>query len=348
MRKKAVTAAVVITLLMLTTGCGTNKKTTALDEVYSSIESLDYRGALDLIENIEEGSEDERLVKRAEGIAYLGLGSYQEAIDAFESALGMSNGIINNVDYDINYYLATAYYKNGNPDEALKIYDAILSLKNDSVDALYLEGILYAEKDDIDKAMECFDRAIVLAPENYDMLIEIYTILDENGYKEVGLDYLKDAMENGTKKMSNYEKGQISYYLGDFESARTYLEKAKDENGSEAVLFLGKTYETLGDVNYAVSVYSSYANANADSAEVLNQMGLCKLRMEDYEGALNAFQLAMNIEDNGIMQTLKFNEIVAYEYMGDFKKACVLLESYMRLYPDDEEAQREYIFLKTR
>ncbi len=348
MRKKAVAAAVVITILMLTTSCGTNKKTTALDEVYSSIESLDYRGALDLIENIEEGSEDERLVKRAEGIAYLGLGSYQEAIDAFESALGMSNGIINNVDYDINYYLATAYYKNGNPDEALKIYDAILSLKNDSVDALYLEGILYAEKDDIDKAMECFDRAIVLAPENYDMLIEIYTILDENGYKEVGLDYLKDAMENGTKKMSNYEKGQISYYLGDFESARTYLEKAKDEKGSEAVLFLGKTYETLGDVNYAVSVYSSYANANADSAEVLNQMGLCKLRMEDYEGALNAFQLAMNIEDNGIMQTLKFNEIVAYEYMGDFKKACVLLESYMRLYPDDEEAQREYIFLKTR
>ncbi len=68
----------------------------------------------------------------------------------------------------------------------------------------------------------------------------------------------------------------------------------------------------------------------------------------DYEGALNAFQSAMNIEENGMMQVLKMNEIVAYERLKDYKKASILMESYLKTYPDDEEAKREYIFLKTR
>ena len=70
--------------------------------------------------------------------------------------------------------------------------------------------------------------------------------------------------------------------------------------------------------------------------------------MGEYELALTAFQTAMNIEDNGMMQTLKFNEIVAYENMKDFKTAAALMNSYLKSYPDDETAKREYEFLQTR
>ena len=56
----------------------------------------------------------------------------------------------------------------------------------------------------------------------------------------------------------------------------------------------------------------------------------------------------MQIENNGMMQTLKMNEIIAYEHLHEYKKASVLMESYLKSYPDDETAQREYLFLKTR
>ena len=184
--------------------------------------------------------------------------------------------------------------------------------------------------------------------DDYDRLIEIFCVLNDNGYKEPGQAYLQTAMENGTKGMTNYEKGRISYYLEDYENARTYLERAKDEGGHESVLFLGKTYETLGDNNYAISVYNTYLTSNEPHPQVLNQMALCKMEMGDYEGALEAFQTAMNIEENGMMQVLKFNEIVAYEQLGEYKKAAVLLESYLKSYPDDAVAAREYEFLKTR
>ena len=269
-------------------------------------------------------------------------------MEAFLTSLNHSNGLIENMDYDINYYLATAYYKQGDYDNAIAVYDAIIAMKKDEKDAFYFRGAAYTEKDEIEEAQQSFDAAIAAAPSDYDRIIDIYCILNEHGYKEIGTAYLQTAMENDTKKMTNYEKGRISYYLEDYENARTYLEKARDEKGYEAVLFLGKTYETLGDNNYAISVYNTYLESNPDAAQVWNQLGLCKLNMEDNEGALQAFQTAMQIENNGMMQTLKMNEIIAYEHLHEYKKASVLMESYLKSYPDDETAQREYLFLKTR
>ena len=72
------------------------------------------------------------------------------------------------------------------------------------------------------------------------------------------------------------------------------------------------------------------------------------MKQGEYESALAAFQNAMQIPDNGMMQTLRFNEIIAYEYLGEFTQAAVLLDNYLKNYPDDETAQREYGFLSTR
>ena len=295
---------------------------------------MDYDTALTCFEAAKEAGENERLLYRGEGIAYLGKTMYPEAVEAFLTSLNHSNGLIENMDYDINYYLATAYYKQGDYDNAIAVYDAIIAMKKDEKDALYFRGAAYTKKDQIEEAQQSFDAAIAAAPSDYDRIIDIYCILNEHGYKEIGTAYLQTAMENDTKKMTNYEKGRISYYLEDYENARTYLEKARDE--------------TLGDNNYAISVYNTYLESNPDAAQVWNQLGLCKLNMEDNEGALQAFQTAMQIENNGMMQTLKMNEIIAYEHLHEYKKASVLMESYLKSYPDDETAQREYLFLKTR
>ena len=72
------------------------------------------------------------------------------------------------------------------------------------------------------------------------------------------------------------------------------------------------------------------------------------MQMGEPQQALEAFQAAMNIEDNGMMQTLKFNEIVAYEHMREYKTAAALMSSYLKSYPDDTAAEREYEFLQTR
>ena len=47
-------------------------------------------------------------------------------------------------------------------------------------------------------------------------------------------------------------------------------------------------------------------------------------------------------------QVLLFNEIVAYEHLGEFEKATSLMKEYLVAYPDDELAIREFEFLSTR
>ena len=79
-----------------------------------------------------------------------------------------------------------------------------------------------------------------------------------------------------------------------------------------------------------------------------NQLGLCEIARGEYQKALEAFQAGKKLENTTMMQTLSFNEIVAYEHMGEFQQALSLMESYLKNYPDDQQARREYEFLSTR
>lgn len=116
----------------------------------------------------------------------------------------------------------------------------------------------------------------------------------------------------------------------------------------DSYLYLGKAYAATGDYNYASSVYSNYLSKQGPDAEIYNQLGLCELAKKDYQKALEAFQAGKQIEGNSLMQTLSFNEIVAYEYLQDYQKAAVLLNAYLQNYPDDQAAIREQQFLSTR
>lgn len=347
-KKRLKTVLLMTAAFLMLSGCSLISKNENIDAGMEAVAALDYDAALVSFEAAKAAGENPRLLYRGEGMAYMGKTLYAEAATSFETALSYSDGRVDSMDYDINYYLATAYYKQGLFDKALKAYDAIVALRPEEKDAYYLRGVIYTEQSNLEAALLNFDKTIALDVKDYDRLIDIYCVLTDNGYKEAGQEYLQTAMANGTKDMTNYEKGRISYYLEDYENARNYLEKARDTGDYEAILFLGKTHETLGDNNYAISVYSTFLDSKGPNAHVLNQMGLCKMQMKDYQGALEAFQAAMNIEDNGMMQVLKLNEIIAYEMLEEYKKAAVLMEAYLKTYPDDEVAQREYTFLKTR
>ncbi len=278
----------------------------------------------------------------------MGMTRYEEAIHYLEAALHESSGRVDDLDFDINYYLATAYYKSGRPEDAVSAYNAILALRPREKNAFYLRGYVRLSQNDFDNAQKDFDAAVALDGKDYDQMIRIYMALEEYGYKEAGMVYLQKVMAENEKSISDYDMGRMSYYMGDYEKARDYLSKMDSSKDYGAALYLGRTYEALGDYNYASGIYAAYTENDQTKAEIYNQLGLCRMQMKEYTAALEAFQAAMNIEDNGMMQSLKFNEIVAYEYMGDFKTASALMNSYMKSYPDDETAKREYEFLRTR
>ena len=333
---------------MLLVGCSADEQLNYTQQGMAAIQSLEYGEALNYFKNAQDEGEDEQLLYRGMGLAYMGLTRYEEAITYLEAALHSGGSKVEDVDFDINYYLATAYYKNGQPQDAINAYSAILALRPREKNAYYLRGCVKLSQNDFDGAQLDFNEAVVLDSRDYDQMIRIYMVLEEYGYKDAGMVYLQNALKENEKSISDYDMGRICYYMGDYENARNYLTKLKTTTDYGAALYLGRTYEALGDYNYASSIYAGYVENDQSKAEIYNQLGLCRMKMEEYESALTAFQAAMNIEDNGMMQTLKFNEIVTYEYMREYKTAAALMSSYLRSYPDDEAAKREYEFLQTR
>lgn len=345
MHLKSVLLISLLCVLVLS-GCG-KEKTSYTQTAMDALENLDYETASENFVLALDNGEDERLILRGQGMLYMASLQYEAAIESFTAALRLSDGVPNNLDYDINYYLASAYYRNGQIDEAISVYDAILSLKNNEADAYYLRGTVTLEKGDFDAAYADFKSAMNIRGNDYDLVLDIYQIMATQGYKEAGRDMLSSCIASNSN-MSDYDMGRFEYYLTNYEEAKNYLERAEEGDDSLITLYLGRTYEALGDYNYAISLYNTYLDKDHDKAQIYNQMGLCQMKMERYSEALASFQAGMNVEDNSILQTLKLNEIIAYEYMNEFQTAANLMREYTKTYPNDSAAVREYEFLKTR
>lgn len=347
-RRRLITAALMAASL-LCQGCSIGSAGKAnINLGMDAVEQQDYATALSCFENAIKAGENGRLAYRGLGIAYMGQGRYEEAVQAFEKALKSSNGLVKKVDYDINYYMAMAEYKCGDLDKALDTYNAILDLDDKSADGHYLRGRIELLKNDKAAAIADFDRAVELKSNDFDLYICIYQALEAAGMKAEGEGYLNRAISENSK-MTLFQSGMFSYYLGRYDEARNSFEEARKEGDSaELILFLGRAYEALGDTNYATNLYSSYTEEHQDSAAIYNELGIISLKQEEYQKALNAFENGIALNDPAYDQSLRFNEVVAYEHLLDFKKAAVLMKEYLDKYPGDEEAQREYIFLSTR
>lgn len=332
-------------LIVLLTGCGSREN---IRQAMAGISELKYQEALELFDTAEKAGENEKLIARGRGIAHMGLAQYEEAEKYLLAALDCSNGIVEDMDYDVNLYLAAVYSKQGKYEQAEQIYDAILAMKPKEEDVKFLRGIVRLKLNKYAEAKEDMNQVIAKEPKNYQRILEIYEAMEAAGHKDAGQGYLTDALQNYEEQMSDFIKGRMYFYMGEYQKAYVALEDAKKDGGADAYLYLGMAYEFTGDYNYATSVYNSYLAKEGEDARIYNQLGLCEMKKGEYANALAAFQSGLKIEGNTMRQQLLFNEIAAYEYLGNFAQAKTLINKYLTMYPDDEKAVREAAFLSTR
>lgn len=347
MKKKAILAAALCVSLGLG-GCSLGKSSTNIAAGMQCIKDRDFTGAEEAFTAALEAGEDEKQALRGQGIALMGKADYEGAASAFEQALSCSSGIPEDMDYDINYYLAACYMKLSEPAKAEAAYDAIIALRKTDAEAYELRGAVKLSQDRYEEAKADFDKAVSLEPTDYTRMIQILETMTQYGHQEDGQAYLSEAIASHGEEMSDYDRGRLYYYLGDYDSACVSLEKARSDTDYQSTMLLGRTYEALGDYNYALSVYQAYLANDQTHPEIYNQLGLCQMAMGSYQDALTSFQTGLKAKDNTVLQSLSFNEIVAYEHLGEFKKASVLMDTYLENYPGDETAAREAEFLKTR
>lgn len=111
---------------------------------------------------------------------------------------------------------------------------------------------------------------------------------------------------------------------------------------------MGEVYQKQGDNDSSQKYFKKYLDSGeADSYELMN-MGQAQMDNGNYDTAIIYFQNALELESVPNKQQITKAMIIAYEYSGDFATAKSKMEEYMKDYPDDEDAAREYQFLETR
>lgn len=295
-------------------------------------------------------STSEERLEKEEAYRQIGLnameeGDYVSAEEAFNNALDQARGLGAN-EVDICYYKAVAQFAAGNTQGAIDTYDALLEYDKKNADAWFLRGCVYLKSNESDKAKEDFDNAVKYASDD-EMYLHIYNSLEGAGHTQDAEKYLTEALEKRAGRTArNYTvKGQIYLLKEDLTSAEEQLKKAVEKGDVEGNLYLAQVYERQGKTEDAKACIDAYVNEYPKSSVAYNQKGLEEMEAGNYDKALELFGEGLNQQKVTNAKELRSNQIAAYEYSGEYEEAKAAMESYLKDYPEDEAAKREYLFL---
>lgn len=219
---------------------------------------------------------------------------------------------------------------------------------SEDAQSCYLAGRVALAVDDYDLAKENFQK-VIEEDSGYQQAVQIYEAYLERGMEADGTVYLEQALKTSpSDAKGRCEQGKIYYYMEDFDNAEKRLSEAVDGGNTEAMIFLGEVYLSKNDLESARASYEDYIQEEEDAAQGYNGLALCDLAEGDYESALNNIQNGIQQADTEEMQDLLFNEIVVYEKSLDFETAKEKAAEYLKMFPDDEAAQKESEFLNSR
>ena len=193
---------------------------------------------------------------------------------------------------------------------------------------------------------------------SYDRAIQIYETYLDKDMEADGTRYLEAVLSTDAKEAEDLcSRGRIYYYMGDYTNAQKELTDASNQGSTEALLVLGMVYGAQSDYANARAMYQQYINQKLDdtsgdqtqtAAQGYNGLAVCDMAEGNYDSALENISSGISIASDDEMQSLLFNEIVAYEKKLDFSTAQEKAVSYVGMYPEDEEAAKELDFLKSR
>lgn len=286
---------------------------------------------------------------RKTGLGYLDAGDYDKAVLAFNEALGQRAGIVSNLEEDINFYKAYAQMEAGQMKEAVSTYTALADYDKKNADAYYLRGCAYISQGKTKEALKDFEMAEQNKKDSGEMCAGIYEQLMTAGLEKEAAPYLKKGLSiKGDKGPECLMRGKLYLLSGDYDKAETELGEALEQKEPLADLYLGRLFQARGDSEQSQNYYESYLQDHPNDAAVLYELGSLAFSRGEYDKAVTWFDQGLGCENIMNKRALWSGKIAALEYAGNFSAALQEMELYLENYPHDEEAQKEYIFLKTR
>ena len=285
---------------------------------------------------------------RGLGIMYYKAGDYENALVNFNAALEIDS--LNDYDMDIVSYEASTNMMLGNYEDAIAGFTKIIESKPKDIEALKSRGEVYYKVGDYDACVADYTAAKALDGTDYDVYIGLYKAYSAMGDNSLATAILEEATKlEIADDEDKINLAKIHYYQGNMEQALDGFQYAVELGYVENYIYMGDIYLQKNDFDSAIYYYESYFNGGGKiDANLCLKLGTCYINVGRYEDARKITEEGLKLAGANEKQDLLRNEIIAYEYLGDFVSAYTKMESYLVAYPEDSEAQRDLEFLKTR
>lgn len=225
----------------------------------------------------------------AEIYAYLGYlllenGDYEEAIKVLNKALALGKAS----DENVLSNLADAYYQAEYLDKALEIYNRAIELFPNNIFLYRRIGFIYQKQNDLDATVQAWQRMTEIDSSNPESYHILALGLRSSGDFEAALKEIRQAiLLDPTSASAHNSEGIILLDMGRQEAAIDSFKQAVDLGHSLSLLDLADVYRDLGNSDRAIHYLRTFI-------EVAQRVPELKTYLEDALTTLNT-----NVEPGG-------------------------------------------------
>ena len=284
------------------------------------------------------------------GHAYSRLGRYDEAAEAyqvylqaqesFHASTEHDNIILSHVDSRpaACYGLGMIAEIKGDTELARKWYSETLRAKPDYLEANRRLGLLYQREGNLPEAERYLRQQAERAGNTKDLALDlaaVYSGLKDNDRAE---ECFRQAMELAPEDPNAPEQfGQFCLTLERYDRAGELFQKAIAMAGATEALSiqLASALTGAGRWSEAAGLYADLAARGSASGEILNDLGNCYYKMEDYAAAETYYQQAM--ECSSVPGVVYRNLGLTRARLDKPKEAIWALEKYLQIEPSEHD-----------
>jgi tetratricopeptide (TPR) repeat protein len=173
----------------------------------------------DEIKKAEENCNDAYLIK---GEEHMGMFEMEEAERCMKKHL-----LLNPSSHRAHKNLMDIYYETGDFENSLQHCNKLLEEDTANPDLYYKKGYLLDCLNDVDAALECYDRALALKPDYYEVICDKGKLLGECDCSDESLEAYLHAIEVDPTQGEAYMGAAFAYdKLGDKKRAIEFSNKA--------------------------------------------------------------------------------------------------------------------------
>jgi Flp pilus assembly protein TadD len=180
------------------------------------------------------------------------------------------------------YNMGLACSNKGDKDKAIECYQKAIDIKPDEHKAFNNMGLAYADKGDKDKAIECYQKAIDIKPDEHKAFNNMGLAYADKGDKDKAIECYQKAIEIKPDYHEAFNNMGSAYVdKGDKDKAIECYQKAIDikPDKHEAYYSMGYAYYCKGDKVNAIKCFEKVIEIEPNDSSSYNNIGYCLITM---------------------------------------------------------------------